>query len=141
MASTFTTDRTASTAQARAGINFTSVIGTYELTAALVINDVVQMVKIPSGAVICEVILGVDDLDDGTALVLDVGDGDSAERFIKDSTAGQAGGFVRLDQMAGLGYQYTAADTIDVKVSTAPGTGATSGTITLAVMYTMQDDV
>lgn len=138
MASTFTSAKVASTVQARSGLDLTSVYAEYEIAAALVVNDVIEMVKVPAGAVIHDVILGTDDLDSGTDLVLDVGDGSVTDRFIDGATIGQTAGVARLNEVDGLNYQYTSADTIDVKVQVAPGTGATSGTIRLTVLYTTQ---
>lgn len=116
-----------------------AVVGTYVLSAALALNDVIQMVKVPQGATILNVILAATDLDTGgsPAIALTVGDGSDADRFITSSTVGQAGGIASLNAAAGAGYKYTATDTIDVTVATGPATGATSGTVTLTVLYTM----
>lgn len=139
MASTLYSSKVASTVQPRAGIGLTSVHGTYELAAALVLNDVIQMVKVPAGARIVNVILGSDDLDTGSpAIVLAVGDGSTADRFITASTVAQGGGVTTINQVDGIGYTYTLADTIDIKVTTAPATGTTSGTLNLTVVYDMQ---
>lgn len=141
MATTFATSKVATTVMPRAGLGVQSVSVTHEITAALVVNDVIQMVKMPIGATILEVILGTDDLDsDGSpAIVLEVGDATTVGRFIAGSTVAQAGGVVRLGVIDGMHYTYTAEDTIDVKVSTAPATGATSGGISLTVIYTMDE--
>lgn len=135
---TFTATAAASTSPARQNVNETWSYGEYEISAALVLNDVIEMVNVPKGARILELILETDDLDTNgaPAIVLDVGDGSSTARFIDGSTIGQAGGLDRLG--SNLGYRYTAADTIDVLVQVAPATGATSGTIKLAVCYTME---
>jgi hypothetical protein len=138
MATTFTSDKADSTVQARSGLDLTVVYAEYEISAALVINDVIEMVKVPAGAVINNVILATDDLDSGTDLVLDVGDGTTRDRFIDGTTIGQTGGVATLNEVDGLNYKYTAADTIDVLVQAAPGTGETSGTIRLTVFYTLQ---
>lgn len=116
------------------------VQGSYELSAALVINDVIQMVKIPKNAVVDEVILGTDDLDTGgsPAIVLEVGDSGDTDRYIAASTVAQAGGVVRLGTVDGMGYTYTAETTIDIKVPTAPATGTTTGTLKLTVIYHMR---
>lgn len=139
MASTLSSSKVASTVVSRAGTGLTSVHGTYELAAALVVNDIIQMVKIPKGARIVNVILGTDDLDSGAspAIVLAVGDGTTADRFISGSTVAQAGGVATIGKVDGVGYVYTADDTIDIKVTTAPATGATSGTLNLTVVYDM----
>ena len=143
MASLFVADNAGTGKQARGGVGIVSVTSKYTLTGALVVNDVIQMAKIPAGAVIQEVVLSCTDLDTASspAIVLEVGDDGDTDRFIGASTVGQAGGVTRLSAHAGHGYQYSAANTIDVKVATGPTTGAATGTITLTAIYTMQDDV
>lgn len=140
MASTLTSSQVATSVIQKTYPDTIVVQGTYALSAAFVVNDVVQMVKIPKNAVIDEVILGSDDLDTGgaPAIVLAVGDGTTADRFITGSTVAQGGGFARLGVVAGMGYTYTADDTIDIKVTTAPHTGTTSGTVSLTVIYHMR---
>ena len=132
---TSTNKLTATTA--RSGINEVWDYAEYELSAALALNDVIQMVKVPAGATVVDLILSADDLDsDGSpAIVLDVGDGASADRYIDGSDIGQAGGVARLSEAGGHLYEYAADDTIDVLVQVAPATGATSGSIKLAVCF------
>lgn len=143
MATTYSSSKVAATVQARSGIDITAVYMTYEASVALVIDDIIQMVKVPLGATVLELILSVDDLDTGSTLVLDVGDGSDDDRYILGSTIGQGGGTVRLGSgitgataANALNYAYTAEDTIDVHVDTAPAGGGT-GTVALAVIYTM----
>lgn len=143
MATTYTAAKVASSVQSRAGLDATWVWGVYEAAVALVINDVIQMVKVPKYATILEIILACDDLDGGTTITLDVGDGSSTARFISASTIGQAGGVVRLGQgITGsaaadcLHYQYTAEDTVDVLVHAAP-TSSGVGTVKLGVAYSL----
>jgi hypothetical protein len=142
MATTYSSSAVASTVQAKTELGVNIVKGSYALTGALVVNDVIKMVKVPSGAIIHSIFVGVPDLDsDGTpAVTLSVGDGDSASRFVLDSTVGQATGVIVGPSVAGgVGYAYTADDTIDIKVTTAPDTSATTGTITMTVAYTMNN--
>lgn len=107
---------------------------------AFALNDVIQMVKVPKGARVFELILTVTDLDTSTGIVIDVGDGDDPDRYIDGTTIGQTGGTVRLG--SGIvnnspAYTYTADDTIDILIQVAAtGTAATTGTLTLAVGYT-----
>lgn len=106
--------------------------------AALEVNDVLEMIKVQKGFRVLEVILETPDLDTGGSptIELSVGDGGSATRFISgagSTIAETSGGFARLSTVGGLGYKYTEDDTIDVKVTTGPATGATSGVIKLAV--------
>ena len=112
---------------------------TFALTAALAVNDTIQMFKLPAGAVIHEVILASDDVDtNGTPTIkFDVGDATTANRFISATTVGQTGGVARMDQAPGVGFKYAADTVIQVKVNTAPATGASSGNITLTVSYSM----
>ncbi len=111
----------------------------YALTAALALNDAIQMFKLPAGAVVHEVILASDDVDTNASPTVkyDVGDGSLANRFIAATTIGQAGGVARMDQKGGVGFKCTADTMIQVTVNTAPATGTASGAITLTVSYTM----
>lgn len=142
-AQTWTSTKCGSTIQARAGIDLTAVVSTYEITEAVEEDDIFEMVKIPKGAVIHEIILGLDELDTNVSptLTFNVGDDGSETRFISAATCGSASNISRISNMTGFGYQYTADNTIDVTAAAAPATGATSGTITLVVIYSMQDDV
>lgn len=139
MATTYSHANVASTVQARAGVDETTVYSTYALTGAIVINDVFQMCKVPAGAVILDVTYGCDFLDTGTAVVTAVGDGSSAGRFISGSTIGRssAAGVARTTEAAGLNYTYAAADTIDIKCTTAPTTSSVTGNLYLSVRYKM----
>ena len=141
MASTFKSNLVKSNRRAGVGVGSQEIVifATYSVTAALVVNDVIQMVPVPAGATITGVTLGSTDLDTGgsAAIVLDVGDGGGTDRFIDGATVGQAGGSTATLAVAGFGYTYAAADTIDVLVQVAPTTGATSGTISLRVAYVL----
>lgn len=110
----------------------------YTLTAALALNDVIQMIPVAEGERVVDLQLISEDLDtNGTpAIVLDVGDGDDPDRYIDGTTIGQTGGMARLGQgvasdaaAIAVNRLYTVADTIDVLVQVGPGTGATTGTI------------
>lgn len=141
-ATTFTSSQAASTVNPRTCENgICAECGSYEITAALVINDVIQMVRVPAGAYIQDIQLQTDDLDTaGPAIVLDVGDGSVTDRFIDACLSAQVAAndvTCRINQMDGLNYNYAAEDTLDVLVATAPTTGATSGTIVLCVQYSM----
>lgn len=138
MPTTYQTANVGSGVMPRANAGETIVSATFNLTAALALNDVIEMVKIPAGAVIHDVILSSTDLDTSTGVVLDVGDGSVTDRFIDGATIGQASGVARLNEVGGHLYEYTADDTIDVLVQVAPsGTAATSGSIKLTVIYQM----
>jgi hypothetical protein len=112
--------------------------GVFDLSAAFVINDTVDMCKLPAGMVVDDLILSTDDLDSGgsPAIVVDVGLYDnvgstsSQAAFISGSNVAQAGGVARLAVAAGRKIAPVDYDRyIRVKVTTAPATGATSGKI------------
>ena len=99
-----------------------SVVGVYSVTANPTAADVIQMVPVPRGARILDVILSATDMDsNGTPTVAyTVGDGGSANRFITTSTIGQAGGVARLNAQGGHLYTFAADGTIDVKSPLGP---------------------
>jgi hypothetical protein len=112
----------------------------YTLTAALAENDIIEMIPVAPGERVVDLILVSEDLDTHVSptITFDVGDGDDVDRYIDGSTIGQTGGVARMgsgvasDAAAiAINKLYTAADTIDVKVSAAVATGATTGTIRL----------
>lgn len=118
--------------------NTKTMYASYSLTAALALNDVIDMFKVPAGARITGVTLKTSDLDTGgsPAIVLDVGDSGDTDRLIDGATVGQAGGTSSaLVSSTGQFYQYTAETMISVLVQVAPATGATTGTVELSVTY------
>ena len=117
----------------------TSVFAEFTFPAAPVVNDTVKMFTLPKGAVLLEMLLSADDLDtNGTpAIMLQVGDGTTADLFFYADGVAKTGGMSRMSNPAKLG-QVLAADTdVVAKVSTAPATGAV-GKIGLAALYAMQ---
>lgn len=115
-----------------------AVCASYAFASAPSLNDLVQMMKIPAGATVVDMILDSDDLDsNGTpTMKFDVGDTTTAARFIAASTIPQTGGVVHTGVAAGTAYQYSADTWIYVKVNTAAATFA-AGTVRLTAVYTM----
>ncbi len=142
MASTFLSAKAAAGVQPHESVDGVNCItATYALTAALVDEDIIQMVKLPKGSRVIDLVLSVTDLDTNVspAIILEVGDGADVDRYIDASTIGQTGGTVRLGSGITTNTQAftsTADDTIDVHVETAPATGAATGSLTLSVTYT-----
>lgn len=118
------------------------VLASAALTA-LALNDTINMLQLEgdpttagNGPAITGMILDCDDLDaNGTpTLVLAVGDGVVADRFITNATVGQTGGVAYMNKPGGLGYKPFAASfasypstsfaayTITVKAITGPAT-------------------
>jgi hypothetical protein len=102
------------------------------VTVACNTNDVYQMVDVFAGETVHDVKVKSSDLDTGTDLVLDIGDGDDVDRFIDGSTIGQAGGTDH--EAADLPPQvYTADDTIDILVQVDPAGDVAAGTLEMWV--------
>lgn len=142
MATTYTTSKVAAGVQEReTPTGVISVSASYDIAtgSAFVINDVVQAVKVPTGARILYAKVTVPALDSSTGVVWALGDGGDDDRYITGSTVGRsaAGGVVVINTTASH-YTYTTEDTIDFKVTTAAtGTASTTGTIYVDVLYTM----
>lgn len=136
------------------------VLAQIALAAALVANDTINMVNLPSdpsldqgaapnyGPVITGMALDSDKLDSNgaPAILLDVGDGTTAARFYSQSNVAQAGGYASPNVAGTLGYAPFASSfstypttskqtyTVVVKCHTAAATWQ-NGTIRLAVEY------
>jgi hypothetical protein len=102
-------------------------------------TDTIQLFNVPAGATILDLYISSGGTQGANSdSVFTVGDGSSTARFI--TTAGglclrSGGGISRMNAHAGTGYVYTAADTIDLLVTTA-GTGqTTTGVIRAMVLY------
>jgi hypothetical protein len=105
-------------------------------TTELELDDIVQMVKVPAGATVYDVILVSTDVDTNgsPAVKFDVGDGSDDDYYIAASTVGQAGGVARSAALTAKPKTYTVDDTIDLHVDTAAATAA-AGTVSLTVIY------
>jgi len=98
------------------------------------------MMTVPPGATITGVTLDVDKLDTGgtPAVKLNVGDGAAANRFINQSTAGQAGGYQVPNINGGIGFQYQTNTPILVTVQAAAAGAVQAGAaVRLVVNYSM----
>jgi hypothetical protein len=125
------------------------------VTAAVaeVVDSVVATVYVPNKAMILDVILTVTDMDDGAALLFDVGDSSGPEtadddRFLA-AVSGQAAGSFRASVMAAADglllapYTYRGLkgtddsqieQAIECTINTAAATGV-AGTVTMTVIY------
>lgn len=112
-------------------------VSQYSLAAALALSDVIEGPLIPKGATIVDVMVTATDLDTGgsPSITLDVGYGVDPDYFVAASTTGQAGGVIRAAAATAKPLVLDADDTIDVLVKAAPATGATSGTVSIAVFF------
>lgn len=109
----------------------------YTVTAAFIINDTIKLCPIPGegDVVVSEWFLDIPDLDSGgtPTFKLDLGDTDTAAKFVSANTTGQSAGFLHSTASGAVAastpVEYTAAKDLILKVNTAPQTGATSGVI------------
>lgn len=108
----------------------------YEVTTVLTLpNDAVdtnvfQMVPVPKGARVVEVIASAL----AQAATIAVGDGDDPDRYIASASVAAAA-VTRLNKAVGMGYRYTANDTIDITLGATPTDG---GTVTLTVLFVQE---
>ena len=96
-------------------------------------GDVIQMVPVPKGAQIVDVETLFTPGAGGPVLTWSVGDGNSTQRYNTSVSAAVA---TQLRSVAGLGYSYSADDTIDIVVG-AVGSATAAGSIRLTVTYSM----
>lgn len=147
---TGTSNKCAAGVQARAlhaGVNSVSAIFTIDAAhvpngTGLSAGDIIQMVKIPSGATILD--LKFSGGGGGGAYTCAVGDGNSVARYISATTFASTGQLYTIYQnvpqivvaTANGAYQYSADDTIDIQVTTVL-TATLAGVFTLNVTYAM----
>lgn len=94
-------------------------------------GDVIQMLKVPAGAVINDMTLAISSSVQSYTIT-GLGDGNSVNRFIASQSLVLVQ-TVRLTQ--GLGYAYTADDTIDIVIGTVTSGTAANCDIRLTVNY------
>lgn len=127
------TTKVSSGVPVKAGTDIISVTGSYTVAVALVTNDIIEMVKLPKGVTVQEVIFSSSASVGGTAN-LTIGDTGDADRFIT-STAFTAAALARLNAHTGHGFVTTADTTISVTAASI-ATGTTGTVLTLTVIYT-----
>jgi hypothetical protein len=88
-----------------------SIYSQYSSSATLSSGDVIQMAKVEPGARIISCRLVVDGVDD---VQVCLGDGVTENKYLATASVGST---VKVgpDSYSGLGYEYTATDTIDIK--------------------------
>lgn len=110
---------------------------TYTAGAAASVGDIIQMCKIPNGAVVNTVIVAVS--QSAGATTVNIGDGNDTSAFGASVVLSGAAAFASAMTYRGLGRSYSAEDTIDLQVaviSAAP----TSATYKLYIAYSNQND-
>lgn len=101
----------------------------YSFVAAQSVGDVIQMFAVPKGAVIHDLNVCAS-MSAGGSITVTGGDGGNTNRYGSMSVQGIL--VARCTQ--GIGYSYSAEDTIDLKVTTATSATA-AGAVRLTVFY------
>lgn len=119
-----------------AGVNHTRLLiasTTYEATA-LAANSIINLFKLPKGAVVHNFILTHDDL--GTGITVDVGDAGDADRYIDGLSVSTGVGSTAGILPDGCGYVIGTDTTNDDTIVTATILGgAATGTIKVVCEY------
>ena len=115
--------------------------GEYTISAALVINDIVNLFYLPPRSRVLSGFIKSADLDTNVspAVTLDVGDAGDPDRYFAASTVGQAGGVDTTMAATGVDYLNTAKTLVYLTVHAAPATSATTGTIVVSLTYTVEE--
>lgn len=132
---TLTTNKTSTGAQAKmvhAGVN--SISADYSFSLSLSVGDVIQMVRVPSGAVVIDVTMNFIGTTANT-VAGNLGDGDSSARYLA-ATSLSNNGLVRAT--VGLPYSYSNDDTIDLSITVVTSATIVGG-VKLTVTYKMDD--
>lgn len=119
-----------------------AVRGYATLPDSLAIGDIVELVSLPADHVIVDAILDSDDLDSGSALVMDVAiinsggtDVEANTTIISATTVGQTGGVARMDEQAAPRIAATQANrNVGVKITTDAATNV-QGVLGLTLFY------
>jgi len=102
---------------------------------ALSAGDVVRMVKVPTGAVITDMTIGMS--ASAQSYTVTIGDGNSATRYFGT----QSLVLVQVVQLpvtstGAFGYEYTAEDTVDITFSTVTSGTAANCDVMMILTYT-----
>lgn len=104
---------------------------TYTFVAAQSAGDVIMMVPVPRGAQINDLIVQGGFVAGSGSITVTPGDGGVANRFGSLSAVN-----VAVHATLGIGYTYSADDTIDLAVTTVT-TATATGSVRLSVFYSM----
>lgn len=132
---TYTHPKALSSAPAKAvhaGVN--SVSAEYSFSNTMSSGDVINMIRMPAGAVVVDVITRYTAVS-GQVSQFGVGDQSSTERY---QASISATGVTRAT--AAVPFSYSASDTIRVQV-TGTGSLCAGGTIRVTVLYKMDDPI
>lgn len=116
--------------------------GQYTITAALALNDTIQLFDLPPRARIVSGFVKADKLDSGgTALRIDIGDAGDTDRYFVGSAAtpGPVTGVTNLLAATGVDFVTTQKTRVFATVSAGPTTGATTGSLVVVLEYMVEE--
>lgn len=135
---TITATAAASSVPAKYAVNGEIVrVVDYTMTTAVSAGDVIQMVRVPSGAAVTDVrVMAIESPTTHTgAITVNVGDGNDTSAYA--AAVVLSGSAVSTTMPArGHGRSYSAEDTVDIAVTAISAAGA-SGGLRLIVRYTL----
>ena len=106
----------------------------YAVTAALSAGDVIQMVKVPTGANVSDLRVWTDQFGTSNATIGGVGDGGSAARYVGTASTSSSLAVALILNPSAIGYSYSAEDTIDITIGTVTS-ASNVGVFVLTVTY------
>ncbi len=121
------------------------LLGTYTepATQVMATGDVIQMVKVPKGAIVNQHLSYIEWEDMGGTITVDVGDGGDDDRYCSALVMGTASAttVITFEEAKGIAvygveHEYTAEDTIDLTCDTVT-TPTASVSIKMHVFFTM----
>jgi hypothetical protein len=101
---------------------------------AIEANSTIKVGKLPKGACFLAALIRHEAL--GTGVTLQLGDGDSADRYLAAASAATAG-VLRADALGGLGYQVSADTDIVIKTGSAT-TASANKKINTVILYSLE---
>ena len=131
---TTTASAAQSTAPAYNNVNGTITrIVTYTIVASASAGDVIQMVKVPMGAIVSSVRFAMN--GHSGVLTVNVGDGNDVSAYAASVVLSGSAVALASIPSRGIGRSYSAEDTIDITFSTVTSASAV-GSVRLTVFYT-----
>lgn len=104
----------------------------FTLTAALALNDTIELFKLHPRFRVTGGLIKATDLDSGGAAIrIDVGDAGDPDRYFAASDVGAAGTVSTTMAATGVDYLNPKYNTVLATVSTGPTGGAATGTLTV----------
>lgn len=139
---TYTSDRVSTLITARDGIGVVHQICTYTVVTALATADILQLFKLPEGAIVLDLMVasgGTQGANNNSEFT--VGDVLDADRYIVTANGlalRSGGGVDRLSAPTGVAYTNPADTTVDLTITVGGSGQTTGGYIRASILYVPQ---